>query len=141
MSALDLLFSPRSIAVVGASSDEASISGQPIRFLREHGYDCTVYPVNPKYDTVGGHRAYADVAALPEVPDVALVAVAARRVPDALRQLGAKGVQRVIVLSSGFAEAGADGAAAQRELAAIAAETGMRVIGPNCQGMMNIDAG
>jgi acyl-CoA synthetase (NDP forming) len=141
MSALDLLFSPRSIAVVGASSDEASISGQPIRFLREHGYDGTVYPVNPKYDTVGGHRAYADVAALPEVPDVALVAVAARRVPDALRQLGAKGVQRVIVLSSGFAEAGADGAAAQRELATIAAETGMRVIGPNCQGMMNIDAG
>ena len=135
------LFNPRSIAVVGASIDEMSISGQPIRFLREHGYSGVVYPVNPKYDSIGGHPAYPDVPSLPAVPDVALVAVAAQRVPEALRQLGAKGVRYVIVLSSGFAEAGGGGHAAQDELALIAREHGMRVVGPNCQGMMNIDAG
>ena len=141
MSAFDRLFSPRSIAVVGASTDESSTSGQPIRFLRVHGYAGAVYPVNPRYDRVGGHRAYPDISSLPEVPDLALVAVAARRVPGALRQLGGKGVKFVIVVSSGFAEAGADGLAAQAELVEIAAGHGMRLIGPNCQGMMNIDAG
>ena len=136
---LDRLFAPRSIAIIGASADENSISGQPIRFLREHGYPGKVYPVNPKYAQVGGHAACADIASLPEVPDLALVAVAARRVPDALRELGQRGVKRVIVLSSGFAEAGDD--AAQREVARIADEHGMRVVGPNCQGMMNIADG
>ena len=116
------LFSPRSIAIIGASADESSISGQPIRFLREHGYAGSVYPVNPKYDTVGGHRCYPDVASLPEPPDVALIVVAARRVPDALRQLGAKRVPYAIVLSSGFAEIGDEGKAAQEEIAAIARE-------------------
>lgn len=136
---LDRLFAPRSIAVIGASADEASTSGQPLRFLREHGYAGTVYPVNPKYDRIGELRAYPDIASLPEAPDVALIAVAARRVADALRQLGKRGVQRVIILSSGFAEAG--DAAAQQALATIAAEYGMRLIGPNCQGMMNIADG
>ncbi|MDQ6679381.1 MAG: CoA-binding protein, partial [Pseudomonadota bacterium] len=140
-SGLDALFNPASIAVIGASTDENSISGQPIRFLREHGYSGAVYAVNPKYDRVGGHACWPDVAALPAVPDVALVAVAARRVPETLQQLAARGVRRVIVLSSGFAEAGDEGAAAQVRVAQIAAETGMRVVGPNCQGMMNIDAG
>ncbi len=138
---LSPLFSPRSVAIVGASSDEASTSGQPIRFLREHGFSGSVYPVNPRHETVGGHRAYPDVASLPQVPDLALVAVAARRVPQALRELGAKGVQRAIVISSGFAEAGEEGKAAQDEIATIAHEFGMRVIGPNCQGMMNITDG
>ena len=82
------LFSPRSIAIVGASTDENTTSGQPVRFLREHGYAGAVYPVNPKVERIGALRCYPDVASLPEVPDLALVAVAARRVPETLRQLG-----------------------------------------------------
>ncbi len=136
---LDRLFSPRSIAIIGASADENSISGQPIRFLREHGYPGRVYPVNPKYASVGGHPAFADIASLPEACDVALVAVAARHVPDVLHELGRRGVKRAIVLSSGFAEAGDD--AAQQQIAHIAAEHGLCLIGPNCQGMMNIAEG
>ena len=135
------LFAPRSVAVVGASTDEASISGQPIRFLRDHGYAGRVYPVNPKYASVGGHVAYPDVASLPEVPDVALVAVGAARVQDALRALAARGTPFAIILTSGFAESGEQGRAAQDEIARIASQTGMRVVGPNCQGMMNIAEG
>jgi acetate---CoA ligase (ADP-forming) len=135
------LFSPRSIAIVGASTDENTTSGQPVRFLREHGYPGAVYPINPKVEQIGALRCYPDVASLPEAPDLALVAVAARRVPETLRQLAAKGVRLAIVISSGFAEAGGEGHAAQQEIADIARSTGLRVIGPNCQGMMNIDAG
>lgn len=135
------LFAPRSIAVVGASTDEASISGQPIRFLRQHGYPGRVFPVNPKYPSVGGHEAYPDVASLPEAPDVALVAVGAARVLDALRALAARGTPFAIILTSGFAESGDEGQIAQDEIARIARDSGMRVVGPNCQGMMNIAEG
>ena len=135
------LFAPRSIAVVGASANENSISGQPICILREHAYEGRVYPVNPRYETVGDHRAYPDIASLPEAPDVALIAVAATRVPAALRAVADKGTPFAIILTSGFAEAGEEGRAAQDEIARIASDAGMRVIGPNCQGMMNIADG
>ncbi len=141
MSPFEHFFAPRQIAVIGASADASSISGQPVRLLRERGYAGAVYPVNPKYDEVGGYRCYPDVAALPEVPDLALVAVAARRVPEALHQLAAKGVSRVVLLSSGFAEAGEEGRAAQQQITEIARSDGMLLAGPNCQGLMNISAG
>lgn len=131
-------FSPRSIAVVGASQDMASISGQPIAHLKAKGYAGAVYPVNPRYKEVAGYRCYPDVAALPEAPDVAVIAVGAKRVPEAIDALGRKGCSFAVILSSGFAEAGEDGARAQRELAATARKYGMNVIGPNCQGFMNI---
>lgn len=132
------LFHPAAVAVVGASADESSISGQPLKFLRQHGYAGTVYPVNPKYTELGGVPCYPDIASLPAAPDVALVAVAAKRVPDVLRQCGEKGVPFAIVLTSGFAEIGDEGARAQAEIVAIAQQYGLGVIGPNCQGMMNI---
>ena len=131
-------FSPRSIAVVGASQDMASISGQPIAHLKAKGYAGAVYPVNPRYEEVAGYRCYPDVAGLPEAPDVAVIAVGAKRVPEAIDALGRKGCGFAVILSSGFAEAGEDGARAQRELAANARRYGMNVIGPNCQGFMNI---
>ncbi len=138
---LSLLFSPRSIAVIGASIDESSISGQPIHFLRKHGYPGRVYPVNPKYQSVGGYTAYPDVASLPQVPDVALVAVAAKRVPEVLEALAKKGTSFAIILTSGFAETGAAGRATQERIAQISRSSGLRVVGPNCQGMMNIAEG
>ena len=104
------LFRPTAIAVVGASADESSISGQPLKFLRQHGYAGTVYPVNPRYREIGGLACHPDMAWLPSAPDVALIAVAAKRVPDVLRQCGEKGVPFAVVLTSGFAEIGAAGA-------------------------------
>jgi acyl-CoA synthetase (NDP forming) len=134
----DRLFNPRSVAVVGASQDLASISGQPIAHLRAKGFPGKIYPVNPRYDEVAGLRCYPDLRSLPEAPDVMVVAVAAKRVPEAMRQAGERGVPFAVILTSGFAEAGEEGRQAQRELAEIARACGIHVIGPNCQGFMNI---
>ena len=137
----DLLFNPRSVAVIGASQDLASISGQPIVHLMAKAFQGKIYPVNPRYQQVAGLQCYPDVRSLPETPDVLVVAVAANRVPDALRQAGERGVPFAVILTSGFAEAGEEGRRAQRELAEIARAYGMLAIGPNCQGYMNIADG
>lgn len=134
---IERLVNPRSIAIIGASNDPSSISGQPMRFLAQHGYRGTLYPVNPKYTEIDGIACHASVAALPATPDLALILVAARRVPQMLRECGERRVPYAIVYSSGFAEAGEAGAALQRECAQIASAYGMRVIGPNCQGLVS----
>jgi acyl-CoA synthetase (NDP forming) len=117
---IERLVNPRSIAIIGASNDPKSISGQPMRFLMQHGYQGALYPVNPKYAEIDGVTCHASIAALPATPDLALILVAARRVPDMLRQCGEKGIGFAIVYSSGFAEAGEAGAALQRRLSASA---------------------
>lgn len=141
MSTFDLFFNPRSIAVIGASQDLASISGQPIAHLKAKGFAGQILPVNPRYAEVAGYTCYPDVAALPCVPDVAVIAVGAKRVPEVLGELGKKGCRFALILSSGFAEAGEEGAQAQRKITAIGRSFGMHVIGPNCQGYMNISEG
>src|SRR4051794_9930992 len=135
---LERFFNPQSIAVIGASQDFATISGQPLKHLMSHGYAGRLYPVNPRYQEVGGIRCYGSLAELPEAPDFALVLVNATRVPEILRQCGAKGVSYVIIFSSGFSEVGGGGIDLQRELAAIAEQHNIGVVGPNCQGMINI---
>ena len=130
-------FSPRSIAIIGASQDLVSISGQPLKHLVAHKYAGKLFPVNPKYQEVLGVKCYPSLAALPEAPDLALVVVNASRVADTLRACGKLGVPYAIVFSSGFSETGGKGVAMQRELAGIAAEFNIGIIGPNCQGMIN----
>ncbi|MGT2434208.1 acetate--CoA ligase family protein (plasmid) [Cupriavidus basilensis] len=141
MSTFDHFFNPRSVAVIGASQDLASISGQPIAHLKAKGYTGRILPVNPRYTEVAGYTCYPDAASLPIAPDVAVIAVAAKRVAGALADLGRRGCRFAVILSSGFAEAGEEGAQAQRDIAATAREFGMRVIGPNCQGYMNVSDG
>ncbi|WP_447927139.1 acetate--CoA ligase family protein [Vreelandella sp. EE27] len=138
---LESLFNPRSLAVIGASQNLGSINGQPIAHLQSKGYSGQIYPVNPRYQEVAGYRCYADVASLPETPDVAVIAVAAKRVPEAMQALGEKGTRFAVILTSGFAEAGDEGRAAQTEVAEIARRYGVQVLGPNCQGYMNISDG
>lgn len=130
-------FSPRSIAIVGASQDLVSISGQPLKHLVSHQYAGKLYPVNPKYSEVLGVKCWPSLASLPETPDLALVVINARRVADTLRECGKLGIPYAIVFSSGFSETGGKGIAMQSELAAIAAEFNIGIIGPNCQGMIN----
>ena len=137
---IERLVAPRSIAIVGASNDPKSISGQPLRFLLQHGYRGVLYPVNPKYSQIEGVACHPDIASLPDVPDLALILVAARRVPAMLRECGEKGIRYAIVYSSGFAEAGEAGAALQHECADVAHAFGIRVIGPNCQGFVSTGA-
>ncbi|MEX1067123.1 MAG: acetate--CoA ligase family protein [Aquisalimonadaceae bacterium] len=131
------LFNPRSIAVVGASSNPAAIGGQPIRHLLDHGYPGVLYPINPKYKEIQGLKCYPDLGALPEAPDLVVIAVAARMVADVIRQAGDRGARFVVVFSSGYAETGTDGEAAQAALRDIASQAGITLIGPNCQGLIN----
>lgn len=132
---------PRGIAIVGASSDLSRIGGQPIRLLTEYGYTGKVYPVNPKYPEIKGLACYPDLASVPKPCDVALVALAAPHVPGVIEQCGKAGIPYALVLSAGFSEVGAEGRLLQEKLAAAAKASGVRVVGPNCLGMMNLTAG
>ena len=134
---LERFFNPRSIAVIGASQDLITISGQPLHHLVSHYYAGRLYPVNPKYQEILGVKCYASIEALPETPDLALILINSSRAAEMLRACGKKGVRFAIVFSSGYSEVGGRGIEMQRELAAVAAEFDMGIIGPNCQGMLN----
>jgi len=138
---LDALFRPRSIAIVGASDDTVRISGRPLRYLKEGGYRGAILPVNPRRDTVQGTKAYPSLAALPEVPDAAILAVPASLIPASVRECAEIGVKAAIIFSSGFAETSAEGAQAQREIRETAQASGMRILGPNCIGLFNAATG
>jgi acyl-CoA synthetase (NDP forming) len=138
VSGLSAVFRPRAIAVVGASDDPLKIGGRPLAFLLRHGYAGRVYPVNPARATVQGLPAFASLGAIPDAVDLAVVVVPAERVEESLEAAAAKGVQAAIVFSSGFAEVDEAGRAAQARLGALAARTGLRVIGPNCQGFAHL---
>lgn len=135
---LDLLFEPRAIAVVGATETPGAVGSQVIENLIHHGYGGTVLPINPKYETVHGFACFADIAALPEVPDLVAIAVPAAHVAGVVAAAGRKGIPFAVVFASGFAETGEAGIALQAELAAAARDAGVRLIGPNCQGIMNV---
>ncbi len=137
---LQRLFSPRSIAIIGASAELGTISGQPLKFLVQRGYPGTLYPVNPKYAELLGRTCYPSIDALPEVPDVALITVNARLAVRMLEACGRRGVPFVIMFSSGFSEVGAEGAAMQAELIEIARRYDIGLIGPNCQGIISVPA-
>ena len=136
-SSLTGMFSPHSVAELGASSEPARIGGRPIDLMRKQGFAGAIYPVNPRRDEVQGLRCYPSVADLPAVPDVAIVAVAAEIAVDAVADLAARGVKNVVMLSAGFAEVDEAGAAAQARMVGIARRAGMRLLGPNCLGLFN----
>jgi acyl-CoA synthetase (NDP forming) len=136
-SSLTGLLAPRSVAVIGASSDPTRIGGRPIASMLRRGFEGRILPVNPNRSTVQDLPAYASIADLPEVPDVAIVAVPAMAAVEAVEELAARGVKGAIVFSAGFAEVGADGAALQDRMAAAARGAGMRLLGPNSLGAFN----
>lgn len=135
---LDALFNPRAIAVYGASSDPTKIGGRPLDFLKGSGYDGPLYPINPKSAMIQGLPAFATVSSVPGPVDMAIVAVPAPGVLAALEDCAAKGVGGAVVLSSGFAEVGGQGAQWQQQITALTRRTGMRVVGPNCMGIINV---
>jgi acyl-CoA synthetase (NDP forming) len=131
---LDVFFNATGIAVIGASEDITKIGGRPIHFLLKYGYQGQIYPVNPRGGVIQGLQAYPSVRALPAAPDLAVLAVPAIATTQALQDCAACGVRGVVVLSSGFAEAGPQGAALQAELVSIARKNNIRLLGPNCLG-------
>ncbi|MCY4660786.1 MAG: acetate--CoA ligase family protein [Acidobacteria bacterium] len=138
---LEALLRPASVAVIGASNDPTRIGGRPVRYLRAAGYAGRVYPVNPRYAQVQGLPAFGSIAEVPEAPDLAIVAVPAPSVVETVEACAARGVRVAVVFSAGFAEMGAAGRRQQDRLGAIAAATGMRVVGPNCLGVYNSELG
>jgi acyl-CoA synthetase (NDP forming) len=131
------VFDPRSIALIGASSDEKKNTSRPQRYLKRHGYQGKIIPVNPGRDEVFGEKAYPDVTSIPGEVDHAFVMVPAKAVPEALRQCVAKKIPVVTVYSDGFAETGEAGRAKQQELNGIIGGSGTRLVGPNCIGLLS----
>ena len=131
------LLQPRSVAILGCSSDLNRISGRPLKYFLAKGYKGRLYLVNPNQEEIAGLRCYPDVQAIPGPVDLAIVAVAAGLVIESMRQLVAKHVPAAVIFSSGFAEMGEEGAAAQRELVRIARAGGVRFCGPNAVGILN----
>ncbi len=132
---------PTGVAIIGASQDFKTINGKILKYLLKHKYQGQIYPVNPKYQQIEGLTCYSSVGAIPEQVDLALIAVAAARVPGILRDCGAKGIKRAVIFSSGFAETGPEGREIQAEINQLAHEYQMRLIGPNCLGILNVSAG
>lgn len=133
---LKTLFHPRSVALIGASSEQTKLSGRPLRFFREFGYAGSLYPVNPKYQEISGVPCYAKLADIPGAVDLAVITLPASAVPGALAECGIKGVKAAAIISSGFAEVGGEGVRLQEELKRVASEYGIAVCGPNCSGFV-----
>ena len=131
------LLAPRSIAVLGASSDATRIGGRPIAYMRAQGFKGALYPVNPNRSEIQGLKAYASVADLPETPDVAIVAVPADLAAPAIEDLAKRGVKGVVMFTAGFAEMDEAGAVKQDAMVAVARAAGMRILGPNCLGVFD----
>ncbi len=131
------LLEPASVAIVGASDDPARIGGRPLRYMMEAGFKGAIYPVNPNRATVQGLKTFPSIRDVPEAVDCAIVAVPVKFVVGTLEDCAAMGVKSAIIFSAGFAETGADGEALQARLSEIAKQSGMRILGPNCIGVLS----
>lgn len=138
---LEALLAPRSVAIIGASDNADKIGGRPIRYLQEFGFTGRILPVNPGRETVQGLPAYPSIADLPDVPDAAIIAVAGQTAVEAIEACAAKGVKAAVIMASGFGETGPEGKAEEARLRALANAAGMRLVGPNSQGLANFGTG
>jgi acyl-CoA synthetase (NDP forming)/predicted GNAT family N-acyltransferase len=133
---LDKIFHPDSIAVVGASEKRSSIGRAVMTNLIDGGFDGNLFAVNPNYDHLYDRQAYAQIADTPDTPDVAVIAIPMPMVPDVVDDCGRIGVKGAVILSAGGREAGAEGRRRERTIQASARRSGLRIIGPNCLGII-----
>lgn len=138
---LSRIMAPRSVAIVGASDRQGNRGGTAAALLRKFGFAGAVYPVHPTAETVAGHPAVRNIADLPGDVDLAIIGLGAANVAGIIRELAAAGVTAVITWAGGFAENGAEGAQLQRDVAEAVAATGIRMLGPNCLGVVNTSIG
>jgi len=138
--AMHRLLHADSVAVIGASEDRGKFGGRLIYNLIHHGFKGTLYPINPKRETILGLKAYPNIAEVPGKPDVAAVAVPAAYLSETLQGCADAGVKVCIVITAQMAEAGEEGAKRQEEALSIARKAGMRILGPNCLGALNAQA-
>ncbi|MCC6615546.1 MAG: bifunctional acetate--CoA ligase family protein/GNAT family N-acetyltransferase [Anaerolineae bacterium] len=133
---LDAIFNPRSVAVVGATEREGSVGRTILWNLISNPFGGAVYPINPKRSNVLGIRSYPDLKSLPEVPDLAVFVTPAKTIPALIKDAVKLGIKGAIVISAGFKEIGPEGAALEQQILKYAREGDMRIIGPNCLGVM-----
>ena len=135
---MEAIFAPRSVAVIGASSDPKRIGGRPVDFLIRHGFDGPILPINPRSPEVQGLTAYPSISEAPTTPDLAVIALPAPLAVQAVEDCASRGVRGAVIFSSGFSEVDDAGAALQARMVDIARESGMRLVGPNCLGIANV---
>jgi acetyltransferase len=136
---LDNFFQPNSVAVIGASRDPEKLGYAVLNNLKEGGFEGPLYPINPKAEEILGFEAYESVLDVPDPIGLAIIVVPAKIVPHVLRECGEKGISAVVVITAGFREAGREGLEQERELIDIAKEHDLRLIGPNCLGVIDTD--
>lgn len=134
---LDVFFAPKSVALIGASDKEGSVGRTLLWNLITSPFGGSVYPVNPKRSHVLGIRTYPSITSVPEKIDLAIIVTPAASVPGLVRECGMRGVKGVVVISAGFKEIGAEGNKLEQEVLAEARKAGIRLIGPNCLGVMS----
>jgi len=132
---LDSIFKPQSVAVIGASTAPGKLGHDILANLKNGGFAGPLYPINPKAEEILGLKVYKSIAETPEAPELAVVVIPAKIVTPTLEQCADKGVKGAIVITGGFAETGADGERLQEEMAQAIRRTGLKVVGPNCQGV------
>ena len=133
---LDKIFNPRSVAIVGASDEEGTVGYALMKNFTEHGFEGKVYPVNIRKTEILGLKAYQTVEQIPEPVDLAVIATPAKTVPDIVEQCGKAGIKGIIIISAGFKEIGPEGKALEDQIQEIKKKYGLRIIGPNCLGVI-----
>lgn len=135
---MEFFFDPKSVVVIGASNAPLNLGATICNMLKDYlHYPGAVYAVNSKGEVVNGYPGYSSVLDIPDVPDLAVIIVAARNVPGIIRDCARKGIKRIVIESAGFSEGGDVGAAMQREIDHIAQANGIRIMGPNCLGTLS----
>ena len=138
---LDFFFTPKSVAIIGASNRKGSMGYVFMNNITQAGYEGEIYPINPKEDEVFGLKAYKNVKDISGDVDLAVVLIPAKSVPGAMTDCGEKGLKGAVVITGGFAEVGDEGAQLQKELQDISERYGIRTLGPNCFGLYNCNIG
>jgi acyl-CoA synthetase (NDP forming) len=142
MSRLRAALDPKSVAVIGASENPNKVGGRPVHYLDKFGFKGRIFPINPSRPEVQGHKCYPSLADLPESPEMVIVAVAGDNAIGAVEDCAAHGVKIAVVMASGFGEVDAvAGKAKERQMVETAHKTGMRIVGPNSQGLANFGTG
>ncbi|MDY0378831.1 MAG: CoA-binding protein, partial [Desulfobacterales bacterium] len=130
-------FYPRHVAVIGASENPRKIGHEILKNIQAGGFSGNIYPVNPTSSQILGIPCYAGIDRIPGPVDLAVVVIPAGRVPQAIAECGKKGVPAAVIITGGFSEASASGEALQKQTVEAAKRHGVRLIGPNCQGLNN----
>jgi acetyltransferase len=133
---LDLFFNPQSVAIVGASQSKGKVGYEILVNMQRAGYEGRIFPINPKSEQIEGLTCYPDLKSIGETPDLVVIVIPAKFVPSVMEECGTLGVKSVVIITAGFKEVGEEGLKLEQEVVSIAKRNGIRVIGPNCLGVM-----